>query len=214
MGWIADVVPGETISSTVYGNVVRDRVVQVFDSDADRDANAHPKEGMLAWSRDAHRLAAWVNLANGWQVIIEPFHDFTPRLWIGVTEFAIDGTPAPVAKMRRFYGACQFFAAVHWGVLGPGQTGDISMLPPLQPYGAELGGFGTMYVTPMDAAAPEVGFGVFNGTTTLAGAPYPGQLAIASPKDGRLLNRDDLTDAESSLFFCFASGQIPLVPFT
>jgi hypothetical protein len=69
-----------------------------------------------------------------------------------------------------------------------------------------------MYVTPMEATAPEVGFGLFNGVVTLPGAPYPGQLAIGSPKDGRLLNRGDLTDAESALFYCFASGQFPILP--
>jgi hypothetical protein len=214
MAWIADVVPDEVISSTAWGNIVRDRVVQVFDSDADRNANAHPREGMLAWSRDDHRLAAWLDATLTWQVIVEPYAPFTPRLWIGVTEFAIDTLVS--SGYRRFYGACQFYTSVRFGVLPPDDapvyTGTISMLPPLHPKDDTNGGFGTMFVTPMSDTAPVVGFGLFNGTVTLTGAPYAGQLAIGSPKDGRLLDRSDLTASESGLFYCFASGQFPTLP--
>jgi hypothetical protein len=215
VSWIADVVPDETISSTSWGNIIRDRVVQVFDSDADRNANAHPREGMLAWSRDAHRLAVWINSTLTWQVIVEPYTPYTPRLWVGVTEFGIDTLVS--SGYRRIYGACQFYVSCRWGILPPDDapvyTGDISMLPPMHPKDDTNGGFGVMYVTPMSSTAPEVGFGLFNGVTTLSGTvPYPGQLAIGSPKDGRLLNRGDLTAAESGLFYCFASGEFPTLP--
>jgi hypothetical protein len=215
MGAIADVVPGEGISSTAWGNVIRDRVVQVFDSEADRNAYTEEREGQFAWSRDARSLAVWCPDQGGtfnWQCVIEPYKPFTPRLWIGVTEFAPSADSHNIARYRRFFGACQFYVAQKWGVLGGPATGDIGMLPPIPPHPVAVGGFGTMYVTPMDSAAPEVGFGVFNGTITLSGAPYPGQLAIASPKDGRLLNVADLSAADSGLFFCYASGQFPYLP--
>jgi len=207
MGWIPDVVPDQTISSTAWGNLIRDRVVQVFDSVADRNANAVVREGMLAWARAEHRLSVWVDSTTSWVTVLEPYRTFTPRLWIGATEFGINAIVS--TGFRLAYGACSFFLSASFGTLGPDQVGDISILPPVQPRADANGGFGVMYVSPMDAAAPEVGFGLFNGTTGLPGAPYPGQLAIGSPRDGRLLNRADLLP--NGVFNAYASGSFPTV---
>jgi hypothetical protein len=167
------------------------------------DTSAHI-EGMLSWAAGDQTLAVW---HGAWWILEEPFHAFTPRLWIGTVEFALGATP--VTGYRHSYGSCQFYISANWGVLGPGvTTGDISMLPPITPDPAANGGFGSMYVSPMAATAPVVGLGLFNGTTTLSGAPHAGQLAIGSPLDGRLLNRNDLPP--NGNFNCYASGFYPI----
>jgi hypothetical protein len=85
MGWIADVVPEEVISSTMWGNVVRDRVVHVFDSDADRAATANPRVGMMSWTLDELRLSVWLSSEAGWLILWEPWRAWTPDVWSGPT---------------------------------------------------------------------------------------------------------------------------------
>jgi hypothetical protein len=85
MAWIGDVVPEETISSTMWGNLVRDRVVHVFDSEAERNATAVPRQGMLSWSIAENRLALWMGADPGWVVIFEPWRAWSPTVWSGPT---------------------------------------------------------------------------------------------------------------------------------
>lgn len=179
---------------------------KVYADKATRDADtAAHVGGMLSWAISEQTLAIWTTT---WAILTEPFQPFTPRLWVGGLEFGL-GSP-PSCGYRHVFGSCQFYLSANFGVLGPGppsQEGDISLLPPLQPKSSSNGGFGTMYVSPMAVDAPNVGMGLFNGAVTLAGAPYAGQLAIGSPADGRLLNREDLPP--NGNFNCYASGFFP-----
>jgi hypothetical protein len=176
---------------------------RTYASIADRNADTGARvNGMLTYAVAERTLAVW---GGAWLIMMEPFQPFTPRLWLGNTEMGRGSVPS--CGYRHAFGSCQFYITCNWGVLGPGLSGDISMLPPLAPDPAANGGFGTMFVSPMAATAPLVGLGLFNGTTTLAGAPYAGQLAIGSPLDGRLLNRNDLPP--NGNFNAYASGFYP-----
>src|SRR5262249_54332070 len=91
------------------------------------DTSAHVT-GMLTWPAAEATLPIW---EGAWTILPEPFRPFPPPLWVGTTEFALGATPS--CGYRHVYGSCQFYISANWGVLGPGQTGDISMLPPLIP---------------------------------------------------------------------------------
>jgi len=97
VGWIDDVVSHTTIRS-VWGNQVRDRVVHVFASKAERDAQAHPQDGMLCHTSDTH--ITYVRVSGQWWVLAMPWRAYTPKSWFadvngnGRTSMSIVSTQA------------------------------------------------------------------------------------------------------------------------
>lgn len=77
MPWINDVVPNEAISSSQYGNAIRDKVIHQFDSVAQRNAQAVPQRGMHCWciaeaTEYRHDGTGWVILDEPWQTQTNP----------------------------------------------------------------------------------------------------------------------------------------------
>jgi hypothetical protein len=69
MPWIGDVAPYDTIQS-LWGNTIRDHVVQVVGSKAERDATIAPKEGMVVHVTDTH--ITYVRVGSAWWVLGMP----------------------------------------------------------------------------------------------------------------------------------------------
>lgn len=143
MGWIADVVPEADISSTLWGNVVRDRVVQVFDSDAERDATAVPRPGMVAWSILENELAVWVSEDTGWMVLMEMWRPWTPQVYMGANLWPVATNHG--SWFRRTYGAVDIKAYFEVSIFTAAVPEDIlHVTPPYVPAGS--GNFGIMTV--------------------------------------------------------------------
>lgn len=91
MGWVADVEPNTTISSSQYGNAIRDRVVHQFANVAERNAQAIPVDGMFCYT--AAERTVWCYVAAGgwgWRIWSEPWRDLSwnpalggPRFYYG-----------------------------------------------------------------------------------------------------------------------------------
>lgn len=86
MGYLNDVAPFDTIQS-LWGNTVRDRTVTPYDSIAQRDAQAHPLEGMLCTTAADHRL--WRYQSGRWTILDEPWQGWTVTGAIGNTPIAV-----------------------------------------------------------------------------------------------------------------------------
>lgn len=199
---------------------------RVYDTLADRDADisAHV-DGMLTWAISERTVAVW----NGeWTVLAEPFTAFSPHLWIGTLEFnnvtPTSGT-AYQSGFRRMFGSCEFYIAARFGELGPSQSGNLIVMPPVRPTDTGSGPFGNAYcVVPEDGAVGGMS-GAFNGS---AAQPAPsngdplviGQLAIAMPGTGGLMDRGDMGSGNGSIsggnngeFDVFMSGRYPMFGF-
>jgi hypothetical protein len=124
------VVPEEVISSTSWGNVVRDRIVQVFDSVADRNASAVPRQGMVAWSIAEGNLALYMDGTNGWVTVTETWKPWTPTVFSGPTTIwaliANNGS-----QYRRRFGQCEIFMDVTVLMSATSDTDLIRVLTPV-----------------------------------------------------------------------------------
>lgn len=142
-GWIGDVVPNELISSTNWGNRIRDQVVQVFESNADRNANAHPRVGMFAWSELDFELACYGGADPGWMVLIQKWQAWTPDVMMGAAHLPVltdHGT-----GYRRSFQTVEVRCQVDVGNYLAADPADIlTVVPPFIPFGT--GDFGIMTV--------------------------------------------------------------------
>src|SRR5262245_34792129 len=143
MGWIPDVAPGDAISSTAWGNIVRDRVVQVFASDAERNGTADPRPGMLAWTELQAELAVWVSEDTGWMVLMERWQPWTPATYMGANFWPVATNHG--SWFRRAYGQVELQAYFEVSVFTAAVPEDIlTVVPPFVP--AAEGNFGGMTV--------------------------------------------------------------------
>lgn len=133
MAWIADVVPEEVISSTAWGNLIRDRIVQVFDSEADRNANAHTRPGMLAWSNaeDELSLAVWTARYGAWSTLTEAMKVWEPVVYSGPT--TIWSSVNHGCHYRRNFGFCEVTVNLTVTMSATVGTDLIRILPPIAP---------------------------------------------------------------------------------
>lgn len=186
MAWIADVAPGANISSTAWGNLVRDRIVQVFDSDAERNATAHPRDGMLAWTVAESRLALWFSVDMGWVVIFEPWRAWNPVVWSGpTTPLTTTANHGSQWRFRAF--EVELFVNVDV-LLGTTVPEDLMYIPPPVPP-SRNGPFGVATVA--DPTHGIVGTMGFCDATHLAiQAQGTGTTGL-----GSLIHRGDLADS-------------------
>ena len=83
IGWIPDVYPEEQISSSQWGNLIRDRVHHVFANAGERYA-ATPKDGMICVQEDNSTFYRYQTGNNGWVVMETPWRQWAnPRLLSG-----------------------------------------------------------------------------------------------------------------------------------
>lgn len=75
MGWIGDVIPRTTIRS-VWGNAVRNQLVQRFASAAERDGASPRQPGMLGFV-DADHGFSYTETDNTWR----PLTNALPKIW-------------------------------------------------------------------------------------------------------------------------------------
>ena len=187
MAWIADVVPEENISSTMWGNLIRDRVVHTFDSEADRNATSVPRPGMLSWSILENRLALWMGTDPGWVILFEPWRAWTPVVWSGpTTNFTILANNGSQYRHQGFM--CEVFISLHvqLGSTVPEDLIYVGPPPGLPP--SRNGPFGVAFI--QDPTHGTI------GTTGMCNAT---QLAIqqqgtGSSGLGSLIHRADLAD--------------------
>ena len=111
MPWIDDVVTHTTIRS-VWGNTMRDHVVHVFASKAERDAQAVPRDGMLCHTSDTH--ITYVRVGGAWYVLAMPWRPFTPKAWFadvnGNGRTLMGNSSVQVALWSQSMGQCHVVA--------------------------------------------------------------------------------------------------------
>src|SRR4051794_34988387 len=103
--WIADVVPEEVISSSAWGNPIRDRVWQTFANRAER--NAHGSDGMMGICLDDR--STWEYRAGAWYPHITNWRPWTPFFYWGSPnpDPSTIITTSATAYMRRVGDVCE-----------------------------------------------------------------------------------------------------------
>lgn len=119
-GWVQDVAPKHVISSSQFGNPIRDRVIHQFNSVAERDATARPVVGMMCYCLTEATYYAylypkpWYNvgappLGPLWCIWDTGWVAWPAELWSGPTTNWGGGSNR-WAGYRRTFGQCDFFA--------------------------------------------------------------------------------------------------------
>jgi hypothetical protein len=118
VAWIPDVVSHTTIRSAGWGNLIRDKVVHVVSSKAERDQNVVPVEGMRCYTADT--AITYVRVAGAWYVESMPPKPYAPAAWgspAGPGAVAPIGVPSGSGLWWQSMGICHTRAAyqVHMG---------------------------------------------------------------------------------------------------
>ena len=82
MGWIDDVVTRTTIRS-VWGNGIRDAAVLHYATVAERDATAHPVDGMVCSTTADRRVWQYRADLAKWVIVLEPWQGWVPQGFVG-----------------------------------------------------------------------------------------------------------------------------------
>jgi hypothetical protein len=212
------------------GTYVSTIMLKVYADIATRQID-EPPEGTLGWAVAEGNLAIYHShtlgsgaVSSEWIVLRETMQDFTPRCWIGAAEQTYvpvtdDGTGQPYqSRFRQDFGYCFFSVQARFSGLTSGQSGDLAVMPPLQPTGLTTGGavlsgpFSVAYVVvPTTGAIGGVG-GAWNGSDVLTGSAHPGKLAIVMPGTQALLDRSEMGSG-SGTFDVIMAGSYPLDGF-
>lgn len=218
-GWVADVAPKMVISSSQYGNPIRDRVVHQFSSVAERDATATPKVGMLCYCYTERTLylyqwtSEWWNpgtplVSPQWVVYDTGWVPWDARVWSGpTTMWAADDMNA---AYRRTLGACDVFVQA----TGVGITATVDNdliyvpLPVPTPVADVKGSFGTAQIH--DPVAGVLGpLGMFDATRLAVGLLHTEGTGVADHTN--LVVRGDLSDTTGAKLNLYMSGSYPCV---
>lgn len=108
--WLDDVASLQTIQS-VWGNSVRNRIVQTFDTKTERDShNAALPNGSVAVTLDTGIV--YVKQAGAWSVLEMPWRTFTMAVWglQGTTPTALTIVSTTFARWRQSLGRCEVTA--------------------------------------------------------------------------------------------------------
>jgi hypothetical protein len=119
-GWIPDVLTRTTIRS-VWGNTIRDQVVQSFATSADLAAQAHPVEGMLAWATQERTLWLYVTALGGWRVVAEPWRPLPLSGFSCTNQVHATGGLIEYRRFNLQYAKCRGMVMTDGGVNFVGQ---------------------------------------------------------------------------------------------
>src|SRR5262249_26202166 len=156
-GWINDVFPKEVLSSSQFGNLIRDRVVHQFNSVAERDATAIPKLGMMCYCVAEKTLyifeapVLWWNIgapaiAPQWCVFDTGWVTWSPQVWSGPTTTWSATTTK--CTYRRTLGTCEVHVRIEGVTLTSTVAQDLIYVqtPVATPDAAAVGTFGTAVI--------------------------------------------------------------------
>ena len=218
-GWVSDVAPKMVISSSQYGNPIRDRVVHQFASAAERDATARPVSGMMAWCELEKTLYIWQasaqesGAADTWQVFETAWMPWSPDVWSGPTT-TFPALANRSSRWRRSWGQCHIFLNVRARLTATVSTDLIYVQPPVGvsttfPAAGETGGmgcFGSGMI--QDSTAGTLGpLAMFNSTQLAVGKLGTGGTVGAITN---LVIRNDLAAAGNDIDF-YMHGSYPCV---
>ncbi len=100
MPWIPDVTTNQTIYSTQWGNLIRDRVHHLFATVAEMKTTAAPVPGMVAYVTGTASEYRWDG--TGWAIIDEPWQDHTAtmRIVAGNAAWRVGASGAGPSNLR------------------------------------------------------------------------------------------------------------------